>query len=447
MFEVNFDGLVGPTHNYGGLSVGNVASLSHRGLVSNPREAALQGLAKMEFLAGLGLPQAVLPPQERPNLPMLRRLGFSGSDATILATAAKAAPETFAACCSASSMWTANAATVAPSADAMDGRVHFTPANLASKFHRFIEPDETSRLLRALFPSSERFAHHAPIPSAGGWGDEGAANHTRFAQRHGEPGLHFFVYGHSVWRPDLPRPQRFPSRQALEASQAVARLHQLPPERVCFAQQNPEAIDSGVFHNDVISVGNENFFLCHELAFLDNQRTLEALARQFQQVCGGELQVALVPSSEVPLPDAVGSYLFNSQIVTRQPGMMTLVAPVECRESPQVHGYLERLVASGATPLREVVYLDLRQSMRNGGGPACLRLRVVLTADELACVPRGSLITPESLDALRAWVRRHYRDSLSPDDLIDPKLLEESRAALDELTRILGIGTVYDFQK
>ncbi len=44
--EINFDGIVGPSHNYAGLSLGNLASARNAGAVSRPRDAALQGLAK-----------------------------------------------------------------------------------------------------------------------------------------------------------------------------------------------------------------------------------------------------------------------------------------------------------------------------------------------------------------------------------------------------------------
>src|SRR5262245_53014556 len=146
--EVNFDGIVGPTHNYAGLSYGNIASLKSKLTVSNPRQAALEGLEKMKFLMDLGVQQAVLPPHERPHLPTLRALGYSGSDAEILSKVQKDDPVLLTACSSASAMWAANAATVSPSADSSDRRVHFTPANLVTQFHRSIEPSMTARVLR-----------------------------------------------------------------------------------------------------------------------------------------------------------------------------------------------------------------------------------------------------------------------------------------------------------
>ncbi len=447
--EVNFDGLVGPTHNYAGLSLGNVASMSHRGAVSNPRAAALEGLAKMKFLADLGLPQAVLPPHARPAIETLRAFGFGGGDAAVLRAAATRAPALLRACASSSAMWVANAATVTPSRDTADGRVHFTPANLVSKLHRSIEPPQTTRTLRAIFRDAARFVVHEAIPGAQGLGDEGAANHTRLAPAHGARGLHLFAYGHHALNPASanPAPRRFPSRQAAEASAAVARCHQIDDTALCLAQQNPRAIDAGVFHNDVIAVGNENLLFFHEQAFVDSPRVIRQLQRRFATLqAGAKLHLIQVRAAEVSLALAVRSYLFNSQLVTLAPGRMALIAPVECREIPRVRRFLEALVARGGTPLRQIHFVDLRQSMRNGGGPACLRLRVVLTPAEYAAVPAGVKLTRATHAALCGWVQKHYRDELHPADLADPQLLEESRRALDELTRLLGLGAIYPFQ-
>jgi succinylarginine dihydrolase len=452
--EVNFDGLVGPTHNYAGLSRGNVASMSHRGLVSNPREAALQGLAKMRFLADLGVPQAVLPPHERPALWVLRAAGFTGDDAAVLAAAAKHAPQLLVACSSASNMWVANAATFTPSRDAADGRAHFTPANLVAKLHRSVEPPQTTRTLRAIFRDERRFVVHEPLPANAAFGDEGAANHTRFAPSHDASGLHLFVHGHRGFaernarpRAPLAAPKKFASRQSREAFEAVARCHLLGDKFVLHAQQNPAAIDAGVFHNDVISVGNENVFLYHEQALVRTPAVITELRRRYRALTGGELIALKVPARVVPLRDAVKSYLFNSQLVTLAPGRMALIAPHECRANRRVHACVQELIGRGDTPLREAHYLDLRQSMRNGGGPACLRLRVVLTDDELAAIAPGVRFTAELHARLVAWVKKHYRDRLALRDLADPALLEESRRALDELTQLLGLGSLYPFQR
>ncbi|AVO54938.1 N-succinylarginine dihydrolase [Ectopseudomonas mendocina] len=443
-YEMNFDGLVGPTHNYGGLSYGNVASQSNSQAASNPKEAAKQGLAKMKALISMGFKQGVLAPQERPDVAALRRLGFTGNDAEVIERAAREAMPLLVASCSASSMWTANACTVSPSADTADGRVHFTAANLNCKFHRSIEHPTTSRVLQAMFADHRHFAHHPALPAVAQFGDEGAANHTRFCKGYGDAGVEFFVYGRSAFDTRYPAPARYPARQTLEASQAVARLHGLSEAGVVYAQQNPAVIDQGVFHNDVIAVGNGEVLFYHQDAFLETDKVLAELGDKLARR-GGNFQAVCVPGSAVSVQDAVRSYLFNSQLLTRDDGSMLLVVPEECRNNPSVWRYLEQLTSS-AGPIREVHVFDLKQSMQNGGGPACLRLRVALNEYELAAVNPGVVMSDALHDTLVAWVDKHYRDRLSEADLADPHLLTECRTALDELTQILKLGSVYPFQ-
>ena len=440
--EFNFDGLVGPSHNYAGLSFGNVASFSNVRSSSNPRQAALQGLAKMRELAARGFAQAVMPPQGRPNFRLLRSLGFSGTDADVLARAYREAPVILACAWSAAPMWTANAATVSPSADSLDGRVHFTAANLNNKLHRAEEHVQATRTLRAIFGNSEHFMVHDPLPSVPAFADEGAANHTRFAASHGAAGVEFFVYGRVEFDPSAPAPKKYPARQTLEASQAIARLHGLDPARTVFASQNPDVIDQGVFHNDVIAVGNGNVLFYHEQAFADEAGTLDALRRALA-VAGTELHPVRVATSQVAVGDAVASYLFNSQLLSKADGRMALVVPHECRENAAVADYLAGLLA-GRGPIDELIEFDLRQSMRNGGGPACLRLRVALTDAEAAAMHQGVIMTEALYAQLVAWVERHYRDRVETQDLMDPQLALECAAALEELTRILGLPGLYD---
>ncbi len=442
--EMNFDGLVGPTHNYGGLSYGNVASQSNSQVASSPRQAAKQGLAKMKALMEMGFSQGVLAPQSRPDVDVLRSLGFTGNDAQVIAHAARDAKPLLAACSSASSMWTANSCTVSPSADTADGRVHFTAANLNCKFHRSIEHPKTSRVLAAMFADDKHFAHHPALPAVSQFGDEGAANHTRFCKDYGTAGVEFFVYGRSAFDNRYPAPQLYPARQTLEASQAIARLHGLSDEGVVFAQQNPSVIDQGVFHNDVIAVGNGEVLFHHQDAFLHTDAMLAELQGKMA-LRGGDFISVCVPREAVTVEDAVRSYLFNSQLLTRNDGSMLLIVPEECRNNERVWAYLQQLT-SGLGPIREVKVFDLKQSMQNGGGPACLRLRVALKAQELAAVNPGVIMTPALYDTLVAWVDKHYRDSLTEADLADPQLLIECRTALDELTQILKLGAVYPFQ-
>lgn len=441
-YEANFDGLVGPTHNYAGLSFGNVASSQNASMPSNPKAAALQGLQKAKSLADLGLVQGVIAPQERPDLYTLRQLGFSGTDIQVLNKVAKTAPQWLYVCASASSMWTANAATVSPSADTADGKLHFTPANLVDKFHRSIEADTTANILKAMFADNRYFKHHAPLPMHAHLGDEGAANHTRLCQQYGQAGVELFVYGQSVFDTEKPKPQKYPARQTLEASQAIARLHGLDDESCVFLQQNPLVIDQGVFHNDVIAVGNQNVLFYHQQAFFNGADKLAEL----QQKLGAELHLIEVPTAQVSVNDAVRTYLFNTQIVTLPSGDMAIIAPTDCEENTAVKQYLDELVNFG-TPIKQVLYFDVKQSMQNGGGPACLRLRVALNDTELAAVNQQVLLTDDKYQQLTKWVERHYRDQLIPADLADPLLLQESRTALDELTQLLKLGSIYPFQR
>lgn len=439
--EANADGLIGPTHSYAGLSPGNLASSLNKGEASNPRAAVLQGLDKMKTLADLGLPQFVLPPHERPNIPFLRTLGFIGSDAQVLERAWRSAPSFAAAACSASPMWAANAATVTPSADAADGRVHFTPANLHTNLHRSLEHWQTKRALDALFPDASRFAVHDALPAVAHLADEGAANHVRLCAQHGRRGVNLLVWGREAFEPwDGP----FPARQTREASEAIVRRHEAG--RPVLAQQSRAAIAGGTFHNDVVCVGALDTLFFHELAFEDTAATQAAIRRAADGLF--EPIFVEVSSADLPLADAISSYLFNSMLI-QVPGKdrLTLICPTETRDNPRSHAVAQALAASNG-PIGRVRYVDVRQSMRNGGGPACLRLRVVLTEAELAATNPAMRLTDDLHARLSDWAGRWYRDELRPADLADPHLLVESRNALDELTTILNLGTdFYPFQR
>ena len=434
-FEMNFDGLVGPTHNYSGLSYGNTASMQHAQQLSSPKNAALQGLEKMRLLQKLGIKQGILPPHERPCIPILRTLGFVGKEEEIIAKAWKEEPAIFLNACSASPMWAANAATVSPSADSKDERVHFTPANLISNFHRSFEAITTGYSLFRIFNHPGYFAHHPPLPYQPDYADEGAANHTRLCKEFGGQGVQLFVYGKQL-------DKGFPARQSEPSSTAMTRLHRLRSEHVLYAEQNPRAIQAGVFHNDVISLGHQNVFLFHEHAFVETDRVIDELQKRMPEIIC--LRVA---DKEISLEEAVKTYLFNSQIVTLEDQSMVLIASKECEDSQIVHAFLQNLINDKSQPIRKVIYCNIRESMQNGGGPACLRLRVVLTKQEYQAIHHGVELTDTLYHSLVAWVNQHYRDRLFPSDLADPLLFNEGREALDELSRILNLSPFYSFQK
>lgn len=409
--EANIDGLVGPTHNYAGLAFGNIASEKHALTISNPKQAALQGLQKMKFLHDLGIPQMVMPPQPRPHAKIIRQLGYKDI---------KHVPkELLNQIYSASSMWVANAATISPSADTADGKVHITPANLVSKFHRGIEASTTAYYLKQIFKGTH-FVHHDPLPSYMQFGDEGAANHMRLSKAHGDKGTEIFVYGSAATK-------KYPPRQSLQASQAIAYLHRLNPKSTVFLQQNPEAVDAGVFHNDVIAMSNEELFIYHELAY---ESVPQQLRRKYKTI--------VISEKELLLKDVVSTYFFNSQLVTLPEGGQIIIAPKECEKHAKARKCFEGLISKGI--VKKVYYLDVHESMKNGGGPACLRLRVVLTEKERKAIHPKVWLNDALYNALCRWIKKYYRDRMLADDLRDPLLAEESFAALAELSRLIGIS-------
>ncbi|WP_336971622.1 N-succinylarginine dihydrolase [Sphingobium aromaticiconvertens] len=411
--EINFDGIIGPSHNYAGLSLGNLASTSHAGAVSRPRAAALQGIDKMRANLRLGLTQGIFLPQWRPNAHWLASLGTS---------LAEAQPHIRAAAMSASSMWAANAATVSPASDTADGLTHVTVANLMTMPHRSHEWPQTLNQLRTAFSARDAFVIHDPIPAP--FGDEGAANHMRLCEGHDVPGVEIFVYGEAGGP--------FPARQHVEASRAVARLHGLSPARTLFVQQSEEAIAAGAFHNDVVAVANETVIFAHEQAFADKDRFYAALRDMLPAV-----QVIEVPASAISLIDAIRSYLFNAQLVTLPDGGgMALILPSEAQSVPAVWQWLEAMVA-GNGPIRKLEPVDVRQSMANGGGPACLRLRVVANPADID--PRF-LVDEEKLDAIAAIVAAYWPEEIAPDDLNDTRLIASIEQSWLTLVDHLGLS-------
>ena len=409
--EINFDGIIGPSHNYAGLSLGNLASSANALNVSHPRDAALQGIDKMRHNLELGLAQGFFVPLPRPNHEWLSDLGTTVRDA----------PDSLRpAAYSASGMWAANAATVSPAPDTQDGRCHLTVANLRTMPHRSHEWPDTHTQLRRAFGDAEHFHVHRPIPPA--FGDEGAANHMRLSSSHAHKGVEVFVYGE--------RGGAYPARQHVEASRAIARLHQLDPERTLFAAQSEEAIAAGAFHNDVVAVANENVLFAHEEAFEDRSALYAALHRLLP-----DIQIVEVPSSAVSLDDAVKSYLFNAQLVSLPEGGMGLILPQEARETPPVWNWLEEM-AAGSGPIRQLFVVDVRQSMANGGGPACLRLRVV--ADPGSVNPR--FIADEAkLDAICEVIAKCWPQEIAPADLLDSKLCRDVEKARQALLQALDL--------
>ena len=418
-FEVNFDGLVGPTHNYAGLAHGNVHSTNNKSKPSNPRRAALQGLDKMKLMHDLGHKQAIIPPQERPLIK-----DYEDYDNMAINS-------------SASSMWVANSCTVAPSADSHNNKLNLLTANLNFTHHRRIEAPQTYDILNKIFCDTTKFMVHSPFNSDGVLDDEGAANHTRFCNSYKEEGLHLFVYGRSSDSSEE-TPTKYPARQTLEASKKVAETMQV--KNAIFAQQSAESIDAGVFHHDVIGVGNKNLYFYHEKVFAEKAETITKLQDSFD----GKLNFLCVKESDVPMQVAVETYLFNSQLIEYESGHM-LIAPIRCRRNPLVRKYLQSITGTHKL-IKKVRYVNLEQSLWNGGGPACLRLRVVMTNSEFSALHPGVIFTDKLHLQLRKWVKHYYVGNLIYEDLFVPSYIKRCRDALNELTNILELGNIYSFQ-
>ena len=449
--EINIDGMIGPTHHYGGLGVGNIASHSHRNEVSNPRQAALEGLAKAKLVSDLGIPQFLWLPPRRPKLELLKALGFNGSPQEQILSAYELAPRVLSAAFSSAFMWAANSATVTPAVDASDGCYHFTPANLISSLHRASEANERRLDFANTFSVVNWHRVHDPLPGIMALRDEGAANHMRLSNPTGEIGFNIFVYGEddSLGSNGLVG-SKFMARQTRLASESIARQHRLNPATTFFLRQHPEAIAAGVFHNDVIATSHEGVLVHHELAFVDAEEELERLERAFFDRVGKALVRIVVSSDSLNLTDAVQSYLFNSQLLTpsrssrsdSQPRMV-FVCPKQCETIESANRVLRSIVADPKNPIDDVQFVSVGQSMSGGGGPACLRLRVPADQRTLEQLPYSGRMTESFYEALRQVVETYYPESVSLASFCDERFVEHLDVIDDALynRRIKSVPT------
>eukprot|EP01047_Picozoa_sp_COSAG01_P017685 COSAG01_NODE_941_length_12576_cov_118.998557_5_plen_449_part_00 len=440
--EGNIDSLVGPSHFYAGLAFGNLAAMQHKGLFSSPKQAALEGLNKMKHLMDLGVPQLVLPPAERPHIEALRELGFSGSDELCLKKAYQESRQLFLACTSASSMWTANAATMTPSCDSRNHRAYLTLANLSQQYHRALEVDFSKRLFERIFAKT-----HLNIlpPLAPSLQDEGAANHHRICVEQHQRAVHLFVYGKESLGYPKAQYEKFPCRQSKEASESIARRHHLSSDQIVCVQQHPDSVEKGAFHADVILMGHRYVLICHEKSFKQQRRVLQELRKKTRAICQVMPIIIEIKSEELSLEESVASYFFNSQIITLPNGEWAIILPQQCQQNTRVLAIIQRILA-GRNPIKKVYYVNVNQSMFNGGGPACLRLRMILPRAEWAKVHTGVKLNIHLYHELCQWVCHFYPDTLNEQQLISPKFLSKSRQALDELSKILNLTGIYSFQ-
>jgi len=443
--ELNFDCLVGPTHFFGGLSVGNLASVSNKFRLSNPKKAALQGLNKMLYLSERGFLQGVLLPHHRPHLETLKLMGFEGTPKNILASAHKAIPELLLKLYSSSAMWAANAATVCPKSDAGDSKTHITPANLVTLFHRNIESKFTTKLLKKIFCNTDYFTVHEPLPSHDIFSDEGAANHSILCPNYNSKGLHIFIYGKESSM--LKQPTTiFPARQSRLACEALARNHKISESQAIYWPQNPDAIDAGAFHNDVVCVANQQVFLCHEKAFKNQDKLISLIKNKYKLLHDKKIFFIIISNKNLPLQDTVDSYLFNSQLLTKADNNMLFFAPIESQNNSRAQAVINQILQDD-NPINEVVYFDLSESMANGGGPACLRLRVPLEEEEISALRPHIFMTKKLYEALEKIINKYYINNLTIEHLLDHDFLTHCQEALDQISHTLDLYPIYEWQR
>ncbi len=445
MVEINIDGIVGPTHHFGGLGVGNIASMEHQEQRSHPRQAALEGLQKAWLVASMGVPQYVFLPPVRPSLDWLTQLGFHGALEQQLAETRASTSRVLSAAFSSAFMWMANAATVTASCDSTDGQLHCTPANLISSWHRASEARERAPQLESLLAKIASKQIHLPLPSIMPLRDEGAANHMRLCDASGRDGFNLFVYGVDEDVLAGTQPSRFVARHTKAASQAIARRHRLHADRTFFIQQHPRAIDAGAFHNDVVATSCDHMLLHHEFAFVNAASELKRLESAFESTCEMPLLRIQVNETELPLADAVRSYFFNSQIVKPTgagsralTARYVLICPHHCQEVQAAAKLIERLLSDDDVPIDDVRFVQLSESMANGGGPACLRLRMMLDESEMSLLSSQMRLTEPLFERLSAAVEKFYPAVLCADDFCNPQFVAELSRIEREMQLAMG---------
>jgi succinylarginine dihydrolase len=417
VIEVQIDSLVGLTHHFGAHAHGNLASQSHGGQVSCPQKAALQGLEKMKWVMDQGGPQWVLPPLRRPRLDVLQQLGFWGTNAQQLcANVWQDASHLLKAVSSSSFIWTANLGYVAPRLDTQDGKLHLSISNLNSHFHRQLEAEARFVQLQYIFQKGDVVIH--PPVNYRGFEDEGAANHTRLEGPESGP-LHIFVHGGRH------------GRQQLEAQKCWVRQSGLVDDRVLYLEQSQTALEGGVFHNDVIATGHGQHYFIHEKAY--TEESLDQLHSVFN--AKGDLILLITSQRDLDLSASVSTYLYNSQIIEKPNGHLSLLLPREC-DRPDVQGVLKSW--QRVKPMDEH-FMDLGESMMNGGGPACLRWRCLITEQQFQACHYGVQLTASLFQDLGEWILCHYPEHHRWEDLQASFWWKNEARAFEELSMILDI--------
>ena len=337
---------------------------------------------------------------------------------------------------SSSFMWMANSATVSPSVDHKDNKLHITPSNLALTPHRSLEINQTQFLFSELFNNTDQFRVHLPSPNY--FRDEGAANHIRFAPSLESKGLHLMVYSCESEQIEKDVTDSFPGRQTKEASKFIIQQQGVSDSQVVFAKQNSDSVQQGIFHNDVISSGHLDLFITHELAFEDTNLVINDLQSKYYALHKENLNVVVIKESMLSIKECVLTYFFNMQIISPNSNDMELILPMECLGNQRIQTVLT-YIQEKEERIKDIHYVQLNESMKNGGGPACLRLRLQLTMPQWTVIPSKFKFNDKLYKDLIEIIQTNYPESFEIENQIETEFIQRLRNTYNLLYQAFGL--------
>ena len=368
--QVFIDTIPGPTNHFGGHAVGNIASMNSKNNILNPQKAALEWLEKVKKVAMIGGNQFVLPPQRRPLTHKKKTLTQSDISSSFI--------------------WMANAGLFIPRIDTQLENNQFIPANMKQSEHRNIEHPFHQYWLKKILKYSKCNFHKILDIN-----DEGSANSIRLWHKKNQCGVNIFVYG----KPNA----RYPIRQSKSSCEKIINITK--PRHYILLEQTKEAIDAGVFHNDVIAFGFKNTIICHEKAFSNQKQELKKLKKIFTNSLNAPLNIVEIANNSLSLNAAVKTYLFNSQVIEIN-NKFELICPIEVKENPNSYKITEKWVTNGL--FNKVHFVNIKSSLKNGGGPACLRLCLYLNDNEVKKIPTKFKLDKTKYKKISKIILEHY---------------------------------------
>ena len=371
--QVFIDCMPGPTNHFGGHAFGNMASMTAKGQHSNPKKAALEWIEKINKLKKIGAYQLILPPHRRPLAHYLKHPQLNELSSGFI--------------------WMANAGHFIPNSDTSKRYHQFIPANMNATYHRKYEHMFNTYWIKQILKNIPHQLH-GPLSSD----DEGAANTVRLWNK--DIGIHVAVYGHK--NTHFPSRQNEDSIKELQEKTNILTLFKL--------QQKSIAIDHGVFHNDVICFGFKNTLFCHEHAFENQNEKLNNLKKIFHQKTNENLTIIEIKESELTLDECISTYLFNSQVIIQKNNII-LLCPSTVKRNNKSLSITNQWQQKGY--FSDVQYIDIKSSLMNGGGPACLRLCMYLNGNEIKKIPKQFWASENKIKELTKFINTEYPQASS----------------------------------